>query len=112
MANQAETGNIGHAVHSIFAIADKFRGLLVQRRHGLNRSVNPCLVSHFFFDRGGNHSGAQRFRQDESVAGLRSTIGKNFFRMHESSHGIPELEFFVANAVSSDHGAASLDHFR
>ena len=49
MANQAEAGNIGHAVHAIFAIANKVRSLLVQSRHRLNRSIDPGLIGQYLF---------------------------------------------------------------
>src|SRR5271163_1438256 len=92
------------------SLLNYFCGLLVQRGHRLNGSIDPRRLRFSSLDRSRNHSRAERLSEEESIARLGAGVGENFFRMDESGHSVSKLRFIVANAVAADHEASGLDH--
>ena len=69
-------------------------------------SAWPCFESR------GDHTGAERFGEDQNVAGARTHISPDSLRMDYSGHRVTKLQFVVANGMSADHGAIRFCHFR
>src|SRR6267154_4297997 len=112
MADQAEASDVSHGMASILLFADQLRGLSVQSSHRLNGSVDPSWLSFNILNRGRDHSGAERLCQNQGVAGLGASVGKNFLWMNQAGDSVPKLGFVVTNAMAADHGTSGLDHLR
>ena len=122
--NQAEAGNVGHGMDGCRAslglegrgrlsprcTRDDFCCGLVQRGHGADGGVDPELFRGAFLDRRRDHAGAQRFGEQQPVAGLGARIAEHFGRIDEAGNGIAEFGLLVADAVAADHGAAGFHH--
>jgi hypothetical protein len=63
-------------------------------------------------ERGTNDARAQSFGEKQAVAGLGAAIGEYPVGIDEAGHGISELGFLVANAVSAHHRALRFHHLR
>ena len=63
-------------------------------------------------DGGGDYAGAERFGEQQAVAGLGAAVGEDAAGIDEAGDGISELGFFVADAVAADHRATCFHHFR
>ena len=130
MANQAETGDVGHGMHNCGALFRRtaggrpcvvvanaiarnyLSGSFVQGRHGSDRRINPALPGNALLNRGRDHARSQRFGKQKAVARSSPGVCQHALGMNHAGHGVPELHFIIANAVPANHRTASFHHLR
>ena len=126
MADQAETGYIGHGVNGesravlggtagdgcphLF-LGNDFGSRFVQRCHRAHGGVNPRRLSFAFLDRRGNHSSTKSLGENKLISQHGAPVGEDPSGMNEAGYRVSELRLFIADAMPADHGASGFDHF-
>jgi len=79
----------------------------VQRGHGARRCCDPFRLGFLAFDRCGDHAGADRLAEDQSIARLGSGVGEHAPRIYDFRDRISELDLRITDGVAA--GAMRID---
>ncbi len=109
VAEEAEAGYVGTGAGAGFE--HTFAGNVIEPEHGVLGGLRVFGAGDAAFDGGGDDAGAQRFGEDERVAGERAGVGEDARGVDRAGDGVAELDVFFVDGVAADQGAAGFVDF-
>src|SRR5688500_8023773 len=91
-------------------LTSKMGGVAVETQHALDRRIDMLLRGLVPFRGREDKAGAERLRQDERIAGLRSRLRQDFPGMDNAHDGESVLRLLVDNGVAARDDAARFRH--
>ncbi len=106
MPEQSEAGHVGQGVDLELSRGEDEPCLLVELRHHRDDLPGQFLRSEAALDRRGRDPRAERFGEDEVIAGLRSKVSQDLLRVHDSGDRHSVLWLGVLDRVPAEDGDA------
>ena len=106
VTEQTKAGHVSGSTHA--DTQHRFSGGTIQRNHARGCMRNRIGGSDAGFDRGRDYTGADRFGENQHIAGPRAGITNDSLRVHLSQNTQTILRFAIVNRVTANDGNTCL----